>query len=197
MARTKTNTGKYEKSEPALILAGKIEEKKCMQELKATICPLANKEHIMHGHGNKCCKMVGCGICENRFCKIGNPSARQLAFYGFIGFSTHNIIVGYAPIYKDGKYGKIIHDPRGEGIVPDGYIEDGEMHNFNYRLIKEFETVEEAETYGKMWSEDRIILFSTSKNDNGLYPVLTLDGLTKEDTDILHKAWTLKQKKSD
>jgi len=166
-----------------------------MQELTIK-CPLTNQEHTTHGHGDKCCKIVGCGICENHFCQIGNPNARQLAFWGFMCLSSHNIILGYTPMLEKSKQGKMIYDPREKGIIPDGYIENGKLHSFEHRLIKECKTVEEAKTFAKIWSSDKddIILGSTNANDNGLYPVFVIEGLTKEDTDILNKAWGIPQK---
>jgi len=76
-------------------------------------CPLW---HPKMKHPDHCCKLVGCPLCKNIWCQIGNRSVKPPMFYGYLAIKVKGITIGYINITKLMRKEKdcFVHDPREE-----------------------------------------------------------------------------------
>jgi len=68
-------------------------------------------------HPDHCCKLIGCDLCKNVWCQIGNPGVRVPLFYGYLAVKVKGITIGYINLSKLMRQEKdtFVHDPREEG----------------------------------------------------------------------------------
>lgn len=86
------------------------EERSVLSDVK---CPLW---HPKMNHPDHCCRLVGCDLCKNIWCQIGNPKVKAPMFYGYLAVKVKSIIISYMNITKLMRKEKdcFVHNPREE-----------------------------------------------------------------------------------
>lgn len=91
----------------------KDEKKRRVKEMnrkqkKEPKCPIAVK-----GHPDHCCKLVGCSMCKNEWCHIGNPGVVAPDIPGYLRMIKNGVVISYMDYGKfiSGASDYIVHNP--------------------------------------------------------------------------------------